>query len=89
MIELLSEEFVGNRIERVVFPGIWAVHFVSAVLALLWEEHVDQVRQVVHDYLGNGVSSTSRMDALGKSLAEFLRAKYVDLPKEFLARGRI
>ncbi|KAF8874373.1 hypothetical protein CPB85DRAFT_1236417 [Mucidula mucida] len=71
MIELLSEEFVGNRIERVVFPGIWAVHF------------------VVHDYLGNGVSSTSRMDALGKSLAEFLRAKYVDLPKEFLARGRI
>ncbi|KAF9042787.1 DUF1446-domain-containing protein [Hymenopellis radicata] len=71
MVELLSKEFVGNKIERVEFPGIWAVHF------------------VVHDYLGNGVSSTSRMDALGKSLAEFLRAKYVNLPKKFLARGRI
>lgn len=67
----MAQEYVGNRIERVEFPGLLAVHF------------------VIHDYLGKGVSSTVRMDSLAKSVAEFLRARYVDVPNRFLARGKI
>ncbi|CAK9780224.1 DUF1446-domain-containing protein [Cutaneotrichosporon oleaginosum] len=47
------------------------------------------VHFVLHDYLGKGVSSTARMDSLAKSVAEFLRARYVDLPNKFLERGKI
>lgn len=47
------------------------------------------VHFVVHDYLGKGVSSTARLDCLGKGLAEYLRAKWVDVPDKFLARGKI
>lgn len=47
------------------------------------------VHFVIHDYLGKGVSSTVRMDSLAKGLAEFLRARYVQLPTKFLERGKI
>lgn len=47
------------------------------------------VHFVLHDYLGKGVSSTARMDSLAKSVAEFLRARHVDLPNKFLERGKI
>lgn len=71
LIELLAGEYEKNRIERVEFPGMLAVHF------------------VIHDYLGKGVSSTVKLDSLAKSVAEYLRAKYVDLPNRFLERGKI
>lgn len=71
LIELLGEEYKGNRIERVEFPGMLAVHF------------------VVHDYLGKGVSSTARLDSLAKSVAEYLRSKWVDVPEKFLLRGKL
>lgn len=47
------------------------------------------VHFVLHDYLGKGVSSTARIDSLAKSVAEYLRARYVDLPNKFLERGKI
>lgn len=47
------------------------------------------VHFVIHDYLGKGVSSTVRMDSLAKSVAEFLRARWVDVPNRFLGRGKI
>jgi hypothetical protein len=71
MVELLGDEYKGNRIERVEFPGMLAVHF------------------VVHDYLGRGVSSTVRMDSLAKGVAEFLRARHVDVPNKFLLKSKI
>jgi hypothetical protein len=71
IIKLLEGDYAGNRIERVEFPGMRAVHF------------------VIHDYLGKGVSSTARLDNLAKSVAEYLRAKYVDIPDKFLARGKL
>lgn len=71
LIEMLGEEYQGNRIERVEFPGMLAVHF------------------VIHDYLGKGVSSTARLDSLAKSVAEYLRAKWVDVPDKFLLRGKL
>lgn len=71
VIQLLGDEYKGNRIERVEFPGMLAVHF------------------VVHDYLGKGVSSTVRMDSLAKSVAEFLRARHIDVPNRFLLKSKI
>lgn len=71
IVQLLGDEYKGNRVERVEFPGMLAVHF------------------VVHDYLGKGVSSTVRMDSLAKSVAEFLRARHVDLPNKFLVKSKI
>lgn len=47
------------------------------------------VHFVIHDYLGKGVSSTARLDSLAKSVAEYLRAKWVDVPERFLLRGKL
>lgn len=50
----------------------------------LWAVHF-----LLHDHLDRGVNSTSTYDLLGKNVGEFLRARYVDLPKRFLDRGKI
>ena len=44
---------------------------------------------LLKDHLDRGVAATSSYDALGKNLAEYLRAKHVALPNKFLSRGRI
>lgn len=41
------------------------------------------------DHLDRGVASSSTYDILGKNLAEYLRAKYVEVPDIFLKRGKI
>jgi hypothetical protein len=35
----------------------------------------------IHDILEDGVSSNARKDGQAKSLGEYLRAKYADIPK--------
>lgn len=42
----------------------------------------------LHDHLDRGYNATSRLDSLGKNVAEYLRSKWVDVPKRFLERGR-
>ncbi|KAK8135480.1 hypothetical protein PG984_003420 [Apiospora sp. TS-2023a] len=42
------------------------------------------VHFVVYGALGRGVSSSARLDCLGKGFAEFLRAVYVPVPRRFL-----
>jgi hypothetical protein len=42
------------------------------------------VHFVVHGNLGTGGSSNGRLDALGKSLGEYLRARHVDVPVALL-----
>ncbi len=42
------------------------------------------VNFVIVGLLGEGVASSSRLDAQAKSLGEWLRARYVDLPEELL-----
>ncbi|KAK4688310.1 hypothetical protein P7C73_g1801, partial [Tremellales sp. Uapishka_1] len=69
--ELLGEEYVGGRIDRFEFDGIWGVHF------------------LLHNHLDRGVSANSTYDTLGKMPAEFIRSQLVDIPDQFLARGRI
>jgi hypothetical protein len=38
----------------------------------------------IHEILGDGASSNTKVDALAKSLGEYLRAKKVNVPKELL-----
>ncbi|HJM09355.1 MAG TPA: exopolyphosphatase, partial [Gammaproteobacteria bacterium] len=38
----------------------------------------------IKDILEDGASSNTKVDALAKSLGEYLRAKYVNIPKNFI-----
>ncbi|KAJ7782552.1 hypothetical protein DFH07DRAFT_864933 [Mycena maculata] len=48
--------------------------------------NVRAVHFLLHDHLDRGVSCTSTVDFLGKNVAEFLRAREVDVPRRFLER---
>ncbi|KAK7215925.1 hypothetical protein V2G26_003928 [Clonostachys chloroleuca] len=50
----------------------------------IWAVHF-----LLKDYLDRGVGASSTYDVLGKNVAEYLRSKYVNVPKVFLERGRI
>jgi hypothetical protein len=47
------------------------------------------VHFLLHDHLDRGYNGCSTYDTLGKNACEYLRAKTVEIPKEFLARGRV
>lgn len=47
---------------------------------------VRAVHFVIYGILAKGVSSTARLDALGKGFAEFVRDRWVDLPAAFVER---
>lgn len=47
------------------------------------------VHFLLRSHLDRGVSCTSSYDALGKNVAEFVRARWVDVPVRFLERGRL
>lgn len=47
------------------------------------------VHFLLKDHLKGGCNSTAGFDAYGKNLAEYIRAKHVDIPTKFLDRGRI
>ncbi|KAF9701568.1 hypothetical protein EKO04_001083 [Ascochyta lentis] len=50
---------------------------------------LNAVHFLLKDHLDRGVSCTTSVDFLGKNCAEYLRARVVDVPLRFLARGRI
>ncbi|KAL4886690.1 hypothetical protein BJY04DRAFT_228481 [Aspergillus karnatakaensis] len=47
------------------------------------------VHFLFRNLLDRGVGATTTVDFLGKNVAEFLRARWVDLPVRFLNRGRL
>lgn len=47
------------------------------------------VHFLFRNLLDRGVSSTGSVDFLGKNVAEFLRARVVDVPRMFLGRGKL
>lgn len=47
------------------------------------------VHFLFRNLLDRGATSTSTVDFLGKNTAEYLRARYVDIPTRFLARGKL
>ena len=46
--------------------------------------NIKAVNFYIHGILGDGASSNTKVDALAKSLGEYLRAKKVNVPKELL-----
>jgi len=46
--------------------------------------HLKAVHFVIYGILGRGVSSSSRLDALGKAFGEYIRDKWVPVPVQFL-----
>lgn len=46
--------------------------------------HVWAVHFRFLDFLGGGAASSTRIDMLGKGVAEYLRSKYVEVPAKFL-----
>ena len=50
--------------------------------------NIRSINFVVAGLLGEGVSSTARMDAQAKSLGEYVRAKVIDIPVELLENPR-
>ncbi|KAJ7122028.1 DUF1446 domain protein [Mycena crocata] len=48
--------------------------------------NIRAVHFLLHDHLDRGVSCTSTVDFLGKNVAEFLRAREVDVPQKFLGK---
>lgn len=47
-------------------------------------EHLKAVHFVIYGILGRGVSSSSRLDSLGKAFAEYIRWRHVPIPVKFL-----
>ncbi|KAF7359032.1 hypothetical protein MSAN_01243900 [Mycena sanguinolenta] len=50
--------------------------------------NIHSVHFLLHDHLDRGVGCTSTVDFLGKNVAEFLRAREVDIPRKFLKERR-
>ncbi|KAI6781492.1 uncharacterized protein J7T54_001454 [Emericellopsis cladophorae] len=50
---------------------------------------INAVHFRIMDNLHGGIASSDRIDGLGKGIAEYLRSRYIDVPKRFLERGRI
>jgi len=51
--------------------------------------NIRAVHFLLKDHLDRGYNSGSGMDTLAKNLCEYLRAKYVPIPRKFLEAGRI
>ncbi|RFU27572.1 hypothetical protein B7463_g8745, partial [Scytalidium lignicola] len=51
--------------------------------------NIRAVHFLLHDHLDRGVSCSSTYDFLAKNVAEYIRSRYVDLPKKFLNRERL
>jgi hypothetical protein len=49
--------------------------------------HLWAVHFVIYGILGRGVSSCTKLDALGKGFADYIRDKVVDVPVRFLDEG--
>ncbi|WP_354700125.1 hypothetical protein DSM112329_00388 [Paraconexibacter sp. AEG42_29] len=61
---------------RALYPEAAELRITRHELPLLRAVHF-----VFHGSLGSGCSSNGRLDALGKSVAEFLRARHVEVPR--------
>lgn len=51
--------------------------------------NIRAVHFLLKDHLDRGYNSGSKLDTLAKNLGEYLRAKYVPIPRVFLERGHL
>lgn len=73
VIQLLGDEYVPSRVSVERFEL----------------PHLRAVHFLLRNLLDRGVGATTTVDFLGKNVAEFLRARWVDLPVRFLGRGKL
>ncbi|CAH0000209.1 unnamed protein product [Clonostachys byssicola] len=52
-------------------------------------KNIRAVHFLLKDHLDRGYNSGSKLDTLAKNLGEYLRAKFVPVPKKFLEKGHI
>ncbi|KAA8910927.1 hypothetical protein FN846DRAFT_937536 [Sphaerosporella brunnea] len=50
---------------------------------------IQAVHFVIYGALGRGVSSSSSVDGLGKGFADFIRARWISVPMQFLEKARL
>lgn len=86
--QLLAKEYKGKQIV--------STHTSSLSLPLAYSlkdrfelPNLRAVHFLLHDHLDRGCNSTRSYDFLAKNVAEFLRARYVDIPTKFLYRGKL
>lgn len=51
--------------------------------------NIRAVHFLLKNHLDRGYNACSKYDTLGKNVCEYLRSKWVDVPKKFLNRGKI
>lgn len=76
---LTTEKFIELMGEEYTGQTIDRMEFTD-----LWAVHF-----LVKDFLDRGVTANASYDVLGKFLAEFVRARLVDMPVQFLMKGKI
>ncbi|KIW82054.1 hypothetical protein Z517_05081 [Fonsecaea pedrosoi CBS 271.37] len=95
--------WVAREDEYVWLKNLLSVETVKLLLGKEWDEtrvpkleierfelpNLRGVHFLFRNLLDRGAGSTSTVDFLGKNCAEYLRARYVDVPVRFLARGRL
>ncbi|KAE8331442.1 hypothetical protein BDV39DRAFT_168773 [Aspergillus sergii] len=84
---LLAEEYMGKPIVR-------TSKLLDQLTADIWQDRFElpkshAVHFLLRDHLDRGLSVSSTYDFAGKNVAEFLRARHVDIPVQFLERGKI
>ena len=83
--EWLKSLLTVEKIKQLLGPKEYLGHGIDR-----FEMHgLKAVHFLIHDHLDGGFNSCSTLDTLGKNVGEYLRAKYVDIPDVFLARGRV
>lgn len=83
---LLTIEMLRKLLGRDAYPSSPLTQESSSPYTITRFEmpHIRAVHFVIFGILEDGVSSSSLVDPLGKSVGEFLRAREVDVPERFL-----
>ena len=90
--ELLGQEDQGKKIVSItshVVPLLPVEASTNKLKDRFELPNLHAVHFLLHDHLDRGVSCSSTYDFLGKNVAEFLRARHVDMPANFLSRGKL
>ena len=76
--EFLDATLTSAKLRELI-PGIDDLKIRRYPLPNIWA-----VNFVIEGFLGDGVSSSLRMDAQAKGLAEYLRSRHLDIPETLL-----
>jgi hypothetical protein len=81
--------WLQNLLSVEIMKGLLAEEYKGGRIERCEFAGLKAVHFLLKDHLDRGVSCTTSVDFLGKNCAEYLRARVVDVPLRFMARGRI